>query len=137
MKKLTVQLTVTAILLGSVTLHADPWKSWDWQEPVSYTNGNPIPSSDVLTYSLLCNDMPGEQGEPYEVLIALDDPGAPPSNEDMDIVVQSRPGTYYCVATTHSTAFGTTSEYSNESFFTVTADSLGFVPLPPLNLTLQ
>lgn len=132
-----VRAIVTLLLLGSLTLHADPWKTWDWNNPVSYTNGNPIPGSDVLITFLYCNDMPGEQGAPYEVMIQLDDPGAPPSNEDMDIVVQGRPGTYYCAATSYSPAFSTESEYSNEANFTVTADSLGFVPLPPTNLTLQ
>ncbi len=131
------QIIVAALLLGSLTIHADPWKMWDWDEPTTYTNANPIPASDTLSYELLCNDIPGEQGPPYEVLIQLDDPGAPPSNEDMDIIVQGRPGTYYCVATATSSAFGTTSEYSTEANFIVTADSLGFVPNPPLNLTLQ
>ena len=136
MKRL-LQIVVAVLLFGSLTIQADPWKLWNWTEPVSYTNGNPIPASDMLHYELLCNDIPGEQGPPYEVLIQLDDPGAPPSNEDMDIVVQGRPGAYYCVSTATSSAFGTTSEYSNEANFTVTADSLGFVPNPPLNLTLQ
>jgi len=128
---------VALVLLASLTVSADPWKMWNWTEPSAYTNGNPIPGSDTLTYTLYCNDMPGEQGAPYEVLILLDDAGAPPSNEDMDIVVQGRPGTYYCAATARSSAFSTESEYSNESFFTVTAETLGFVPNPPLNLTLQ
>ncbi len=135
--KYFVRAIVTLLLLGSLTLHADPWKVWDWNNPTSYTNGNPIPGSDVLITQLYCNDMPGEQGAPYEVMIQLDDPGAPPSNEDMDIVVQGRPGTYYCAATSYSPAFSTESEYSNEANFIVTADSLGFVPLPPTNLTLQ
>lgn len=132
-----VRAIVTLLLLGSLTLYADPWKTWNWNNPTSYTNGNPIPGSDVLLTFLYCNDMPGEAGAPYEVMIQLDDPGAPPSNEDMDIVVQGRPGTYYCAATSYSPAFSTESEYSNEASFTVTADSLGFVPLPPMNLTLQ
>jgi len=128
---------VALVLLASITVSADPWKTWDWSNPVAYTNGNPIPVTDVLQTNLYCNDMPNESGAPYEVLIILDDPGAPPSIEDMDIVVQGRPGTYYCAATSYSPAFSTESEYSNEANFTVTADSLGFVPLPPTNLTLQ
>ena len=132
-----VRAIVTLLLLGSLTLQADPWKTWNWDNPTSYTNGNPIPGSDVLETLLYCNDIPGEQGAPYEVMIQLDDPGAPPSVEDMDIVVQGRPGTFYCAATSYSPAFSTESEYSNEGSFTVTADSLGFVPLPPTNLTLQ
>ena len=135
--KRIVQWAVTFVLLGSITIEADPFQSWTWTEPTTYTNLAVIPSTDNLSYTLYCNDTPGETGEPYEVAIALDDPGAPPSIEDMAPVVNGQPGTYHCVATTFSSAFGTESVYSNEENFTVTASDLGFVPNPPTNLTLQ
>ena len=135
--KRIIQIIVWAVLLGSLTIQADPFKIWDWTEPTLYENGNLIPASDTLTYTLYCNDTSGEQGPPYEIAIALDDPGAPPSQEDMAPVVRGRAGTYYCVATAASTAFGSESGYSNETNFTVTAASLGFVPRPPTNLSFQ
>ena len=134
-KRLT-QWAVAIILLGSLTVEGNPFKVFDWTPPTTYENSQPIPSSDNLTYTLYCNDTPGQSGPPYDVAIALDDPGAPPSTEDMDPVVQGRAGTYYCVATTTSSAYGTESVYSNESNFIVTAASLGNVPNPPTNLTL-
>ena len=135
--KRTIKILVWAILLGSLTIQADPFKIWDWDEPTTYENGNLIPASDTLTYTLYCNDTSGEQGEPYEIAIALDDPGAPPSQEDMAPVVRGRAGTYYCVATAASSAFNTESAFSSEANFTVTAQSIGNVPRPPTNLTFQ
>lgn len=129
-----IRIVTALLLLASITIQADPFKSWDWLPPTTYENGNPIPSTDVLAYTLHCNDTPMEQGPPYEVEIALDDPGAPPSVEDMAPVVQGRAGTYYCAATASSAAYGTTSGFSNEVNFIVTAGSLGYVPKPPTNL---
>lgn len=135
-KRLLKYLTAF-ILLGSLTIQADPFKTWNWDEPVTYTNGNPIPGTDNLTYTLHCNDTSGETGEPYEIDIALDDPGAPPSIEDMAPVIRGRAGTYHCVSTATSSAFGTTSGYSNETPLVVTQTDLGFVPNPPQNLHHQ
>jgi len=131
------RFVIVVLLLASLTIQADPFKTWNWDEPADYANGNPIPASDALTYTLHCNDVAGQQGEPYEVQIALDDPGSPPSIEDMAPAVNATPGTYYCAATATSTAFGSTSGYSNEANFTVTSGQLGFVPNPPTNLTHQ
>ena len=125
------------LLLASITVQADPFKLWNWTPPALYENGNPIPVTDTLTYTLHCNDVPMQQGPPYEVQIALDGPGAPPSQEDMAPVVQGRAGTYYCVATSRSSSHGTESEFSNEANFTVTAASLGYVPQAIQDLSLQ
>lgn len=130
--KRSVQLFVAAILLGSITIQAEPNKLWDWTPSTTYVNGNVISASDVQTFTLHCNTTPDEQGEPYEIAIALDDPGAPPSVEDMAPVVQGRFGTFYCAATQKSTAFQTESGFSNEVAFTVAPKDLGFVPLPPV-----
>ena len=135
--KRIIQGVVWAVLLGSLTIQADPFKTWTWTEPTQYENGNPIHSTDTITYTLYCNDTSGEQGEPYEIAIALDDPGAPPSIEDMAPVVRGRAGTYYCVATAASFAFNTESAFSAETNFIVTAASIGNVPRPPTNLTFQ
>ena len=136
MKRL-VQWAIAVVLLGSITVEGNPFKVWNWTEPTTYENLVPIDAADNLTYILYCNDTPGQSGPPYDVAIALDDPGAPPSTEDMDPVVRGRAGTYFCVATTSSSLHGTESVYSNESNFIVTAGQLGFVPGPPTNLTLQ
>lgn len=123
-----------ALLLASLTIQADPYVVWNWVVPTQYENNNPIPSTDALTYTLYCNDQPEQAGPPYEVAIALDDPGAPPSVEDMAPVANGRVGTYHCAATARSTAYGTESVYSNEVNFTVTPDQLGFVPKAPTAL---
>jgi len=128
---------ITALLLGSLTIQADPFKIWDWTGPTLYSNGQPIPGTDILEFTLYCNDTSGESGPPYEVAIALDDPGAPPSQEDMAPVVQGRVGVYYCVSTARSSSYNTESGYSNEVNFTVTSMDLGFVPSPPTNLLFQ
>lgn len=135
--KRMVQLFIATVLLGSITIQADPFELWDWVPAALYENGNPIPTSDVQTYTLYCNTTPGEQGPPYDVGIALDDPGAPPSIEDMAPVVQGRVGTYECVATQRSTAYNTESGYSNVENFIATSADLGFVPQPPTLLTSQ
>lgn len=132
-----IRIVTALLLLASITIQANPFKLWDWTPPTTYENLETIPVTDNLSYTLHCNDTPGEQGPPYEVEVALDDPGAPPSNEDMAPVVQNRAGTYYCAATASSSLHGTTSGFSNEANFIVTAASLGYVPKPPTNLTLQ
>lgn len=131
-----VKMLVAIVLLGSLTVQADPFKTWNWTPPTNYENGQIIPTTDGLSYTLYCNDVSGDIGPPYEVLIPLDDPGAPPSYEDMGLVVAGQAGTYYCVATATSSN-GSESGYSNETNFTVTVADLGFVPRPPTNLTFQ
>ncbi len=131
-----LKFLICLVLLGSVTISADPFKTWNWDGPTEYVNGNTIPANDVLTFTLHCNITPGEHGPPYDVEIALDDPGAPPSTEDMARVAGGTIGTYYCAATATSSAFNTTSDFSNETLFIVAADDLGYVPRPPTNLTI-
>lgn len=132
-----MKLKILALLLVASVTFAAPDLTWNWDPPTQYTNGNSIPGSDVLTYTLHCNNTPGEQGTPYEVQIALDDPGAPPSVEDMAPVHGGQVGEYWCASTARSTAFASESGFSNEANFTVTAVQLGFVPNPPTNLTIQ
>ena len=132
-----LRISIALILLGSITVEGNPFKVWDWTEPTTYENLIPIDVADNLTYTLYCNTTPNLSGPPYSIAIALDDPGAPPSTEDMDPLVQGRAGTYYCVATASSSLHGTESVYSNEANFIVTAAQLGNVPNPPTNLVLQ
>ena len=132
MSKRSVQLLIMGILLGSITIQADPMKLWNWDPALQYENSQPIPATDVQTFTLYCNDTAGESGPPYEVSLALDDVGAPPSNEDMAPVVRGRPGSYHCVATQRSSVYGTESGYSNERTFTVAPMDLGYVPAPPV-----
>ena len=129
-------LTVT-VLLGSLTIQAAPIITVNWDEPTTYLNGQPIDPADIVTYTLFCNDTSGEQGPPYEVAIALDDPGAPPSVEDLVGVVNGQAGTYWCAARASSSLYPDDSGFSVEANFTVTSGDLGFVLSPPTNLTLQ
>lgn len=132
MKKL-FQAFIAAVLLGSLTIQADPFKSIDYQKASQYTNGNPIPQNETLTETIRCGTT---SGGPYPVEIAVTTPGAPPAIEDFGPCVNGTPGTYYIVAVHHSLLYGTTSEESNEANFTVTPGMLGFVPNPPQNLVV-
>jgi len=124
-----VKLFVGLALVGSLTLHAEPIKNWDWTAPSQYTNNTAIPASDVLTYTIYCS---ATDGGPYTVSFPVTDPNAPPTALDMAPVVNNQPGTYYCVATARSTTYNAESGYSNQKNFTVTAMDLGLVPKPPV-----
>ena len=129
------RLLVATLLLAVGVAISAPIVTWDWTPPTTYENGVAI-GSDVLAYDLHCNTTSGEIGPPYEVVIALDDPGAPPSVEDMAPVHNNVPGSYSCAATATSSTYGTTSGYSLEANFTVNESDLGFIPNPPTNLVL-
>ena len=130
--KRTLQALTALVLLGSLTIQADPLKTWSWTEPTEYENNTIIPFGDLTNYTLHCGM---EQGGPYPAT-QIFDMQTPPSEEDMAFVVAGLPGTYYCVSTVTSVAHGTTSGFSNEVNFTVLPGSLGFVPKPPI-LSLQ
>jgi len=131
------RLLAVILLLASLTIQADPFHEWNWTNATNYENGQIIGADDTLTTTLYCDDTPNASGGPYNIAIALDDPGAPPSIEDMGPVVQGRPGTYECIARHTSSMYGTESGDSNPANFTVTVGDLGFVPRPPTNLTIQ
>lgn len=124
------KVVVAVLLLGSLTISAEPFKTWSWVGPSVYENGDPI-IADPLTFRLHCGI---EQGGPYPTTITLD-LQTPPALQDMVSLVMGLPGIYYCVETATSSLFGSTSGFSNEANFTVTPASLGFVPVPPI-LTL-
>ena len=126
----SLKILVALLLLGSLTLDAQPFKTWSWVGPSVYENGDPI-IADPLTFRLHCGI---DQGGPYPTTVLLDLQTSP-ALQDMVALVMGLPGTYYCVETATSSLFGSTSEYSNEANFTVTPASLGFVPVPPI-LTL-
>ncbi len=131
MKKV-IQVLMATLLLGSLTIQADPFKSWSWTDPVQYENATNIPGGDLFNRNLMCGM---ELGGPYPAEKVFD-MQAPPSLEDMAFVVAGLPGNYYCVSTVTSAQYGTTSGFSNEVNFTVLPGSLGFVPNPPI-LSLQ
>lgn len=130
--KRIVQFLIAALLLGSLTIQADPFKEWNWSPPTQYVNGSTIPPSDDLSYTLYCGNT---QGGPYDLFSAsLTKP--PPDNMDMAPLVNDVPGVYYCVATATSSIYLSESDYSGEASFSVTGEALGFVPEPPV-LSLQ
>ena len=131
MKKL-IKILVATVLLGSLTIQANPTKTWSWTGPTEYNNNQPIPGGDLTDFKLHCGMQPGGP-YPATQIFAMQ---TPPSIEDMAFVVAGLPGTYYCVATVSSLAHLTTSEVSNEVNFTVLPTVLGFVP-KPLILNLQ
>ena len=124
--------TIALVLLGSLTLEADPFKTWSWTDPTQYENGINIPGGDLTSKMLLCGM---EAGGPYPAT-QLFDMQVAPSLEDMAFVVAGVPGNYYCVSTVASVTYMTTSGFSNEVNFTVLPGTLGFVPNPPV-LSLQ
>lgn len=126
--KRTVQIVVMAILLGSLTIQADPFKTWNWTAPTEYENEFPIPAEDDLVYYLYCGTT---EGGPYDQYVSLLEEPAP-TVQDMGGLVMNTPGTYYCVATARSTLHGTESRYSNEVNFTVLPTDLGLTPKPPV-----
>ena len=132
MRKRIIQLIITLVLLGSLTIQADPLKTWGWTHNNLYDNNAPVPGGDLTDFTLHCGM---ELGGPYPAsqIFAMQ---VAPSIEDMDFVVAGLPGTYYCVSTVSSLAHLTTSGYSNEVPFVVSPGTLGFVPQPPI-LSLQ
>lgn len=127
-----LQAVVLAVLLGSLTIQADPWKTWNWEAPTEYENEMPIPVEDDLSYRLKCGSAQGGPYDMYETL--LNEP--PPDIQDMGPLVGNQPGTYYCVATATSSLHNTESEPSNEVNFTVLPSEIGLRPKPPV-LSLQ
>ena len=128
----TLKILIACILLGSLTLQADPIKTWSWGEPTQYENGSTIPLGDLTDYRLHCGMVAGGP-YPANKLFSMQ---TPPSDDDMAFVVAGLPGEYYCVATVSSLAHLTTSGFSGEVNFTVLPAQLGFVPNPPI-LSLQ
>jgi len=137
--KRVLQVTITVVLLGALTIQADPFKTWNWSGPFEYENNTPIPGGDLINYTLHCSNNPGDPNVPwpnrYEAQ-KIFEMQTPPSIEDMAFIVGGLPGTYYCAATVSSLQYGTTSGYSNEAPFVVSAETLEFVPKPPI-LTLE
>lgn len=130
MKRL--RFAIVLLLLGSLTIQADPLKVWQWTAPTQYENGQNIPGGDLTNYTLHCGM---QAGGPYPAIKTFV-MQTPPSEEDMAFVVAGLPGTYYCVSTVSSVQHATTSGFSNEVNFTVAPGTLGFVPRPPI-LSLQ
>lgn len=123
-----LQWTVAIILLGSLTIQADPFKTWSWIGPSEYVNNLPIPATDELSYHLLCGTT---EGGPYDLTVMLIDTPSP-SLQDMGPLVMNSPGTYYCVMTATSSVWLEPSDYSNEVNFTVLPSDLGLRPKPPV-----
>lgn len=131
-KKRIAQALVASVLLGSLTIQAEPFKNWFWTDPTTYVNGQTIPPGDLTNTTLKCGM---QSGGPYPAIQVFTDQVSP-SSEDMAFVVAGVPGTYYCVATVSSIQYQSESGNSGEVSFTVAPGALGFVPNPP-TLSLQ
>ena len=130
--KRIVQWAVAIVMLGSITIEADPFKTWTWTDPTTFENGQPIPAGDLITRTLKCGTTVGGP-YPDETIFQSQ---TPPSVEDMAFVVGGIPGNYYCLSTVWSLLYMSESGPSNEVNFTVLPGALGFVPNPPV-LSLQ
>lgn len=131
MKRL-IKILILTVLVGSLTIQADPFKIWSWTDPTEYTNGQTIPAGDLTTRTLKCGTTTGGPYPNETVFISQ----SSPSNEDMAFAVGGIPGNYYCVSTVWSIQYLVESGNSNEQLFTVAPGALGFVPQPPV-LALQ
>lgn len=122
-----LKLFILVLLLGSLTINAEPFKTWFWTGPDTYENGDPI-IGDPLEYKLYCG---WAKDGPYPYSAVLDIQ-APPALQDMAFAVLGMVGVFFCVETAKSSLYLTESPFSNEVSFTVTPASRGFVPLPPI-----
>ena len=127
-----LKIVIALTLLGSLTISADPLKTWSWTDPVRYENGQNIPTGDLITRTLKCGNTSGGPYSSQTIFVSQ----SSPSVEDMVFVVGGVPGTYYCVSTVWSLEFLSESGPSNEANFIVVPGALGFVPNPPV-LTLE
>ena len=114
-----IRIIVVAGLLGSLTLQAEPFLTWDWVAPIEYESGEPI-IADTLEYQLYCGT---EANGPYPDVKILD-LQTPPALQDMAFAVGVE-GTYSCVLTARSDLYGTTSRFSNEVTFIAMPGSQG------------
>lgn len=142
--------SIAIVLLASLTIQAEPFLDWFWNDPVQYENGANIPGGDLTARTLHCGNNPADTSIP-DGSIAFNNEGAcadryetntvfisqaPPSHEDMAFIVGGVPGDYYCASSVNSLAYQKPSGCSNEVNFTVEPGQLGFVPKPPV-LSLQ
>lgn len=100
--------------------------------PIQYEDGNMIPVTDTLTYTVYCGSVTGDY--PFAFPAPNLDVG---TTIDISACVQGTPGTYYFVATATSTVFASESSDSNETTRTYTVVDLGKVPLAPTLFTIQ
>jgi len=128
MKRL-FHLIIASVLLGSLTIQpiaeADPIMTFCWDDSTTYENGQLIPGGDLVNRQIHCGLIQGGPypfNKPFEMQVC-------PSIEDLQAAMQG-PGTYWCASTVDSLAWGSTSGYSNEINFTVTAPQLGYRPNP-------
>ena len=148
--KRSSQLLVAAVLLGSLTIQAEPFKDWTWMDPTEYENNTPIPAGDLVARTLHCSNSPADTTIPdgskafgnigscadrYETSTIFISQ-TPPSREDMAFIVGGLPGTYYCAATVGSIRYQSRAGCSEELNFIVLPGALGFVP-KPMTLSLQ
>lgn len=127
--KRAVQTLVALVLLGSLTIQADPMITDTYQKATTYENGFPRESDDVFTEGWMCGPT---SGGPYTVEIGVTDPNAPPSFEDFGPCVTEGAGTYYRRGFTDSSKYGRSRLSDGERSFIVTEQDLGFVPNPPV-----
>lgn len=127
--KRTFQLLVAFVLLGSLTIQAD---LGGWRPSTTYVNGQNIGLNDVQTFALYCNTTPEEFGPPYEVVFPNYNLTSDLTPSQKTLVHNFVAGTYWCAPTQFSTLYGTESGYGPELDFTVTVQTIGFVPNPPL-----
>ena len=100
---------LVGVFLAIVTL--------SWEPPLTYIDGTPIDSTEVINYKVYCGSVSGVYSAPLDVGAALEHP-------------ISTAGKYYCAATAYNTAGE--SGFSNEVFFTLKS-----APGAPVNLRLR
>jgi hypothetical protein len=120
-------------MLATGSVFAAPLIDFTWTEPLNYENGVVIDQgTDPLTYIASCS---GADGGPYTFVV---DTLTGSSAVDVDVTscVGGVPGTYYLVLQAVSSLYNTTSAYSGQASFVVTATDLGNVPNAPVIISI-
>jgi len=112
---------------------AAPNTDFTWTAPTNYVDGQIIPATDILSYTIYCS---ATQGGPYNDVYPA---GIAENIANLDVgsCVQGVPGTYYFVATAFSPDFNAESAFSGEASRTYSAIDLGKVPNPPVLISVQ
>lgn len=134
MKKLLTELLLLMVVLMSAPVWAEPNPNMSATAPTLYDDDTPIPSSDILAYTVWCNDLDNGMYFYSFGVVGLTEPGG--ATFDISRCVKGRAGTYFFVATVWSPLKMTRSIYSNQVTRTYEIGDFGPTPRSPTLMTI-